>query len=46
MDATKENAGIGLVYRLGIGRPGCALRFNMTRPSIAEVNTDNEYLLN
>lgn len=45
MDATKDNAVHDPVYHRGIGRPGCALRFTMTRPSIAAVNADNEYLL-
>lgn len=45
MDATKDNAGHDPVYYRGMGRPGCALRFTMTRPSIAAVNADNEYLL-
>jgi hypothetical protein len=46
MDVTKDNASHDPVYRRGIGRPGCAFRFTMTRPSITAVNTDNEYLLN
>jgi len=46
MHATKDNVSHGSVYRRGIGRPGCTLRLTMTRPSIAAVNADNEYLLN
>lgn len=44
MDATKDSAGHDPVYYRGMGRPGCALRFATTRPSITAVNADNEYL--